>query len=91
MTALLPYLDEIFFDFKHADTEKHSLYTGQGCELIQINIEKLLGMRPDAKTRIPVIPGFNDSDDDIGLMGHDTTAMLLNSITPSPTLTEQCP
>lgn len=84
MTALLPYLDEIFFDFKHADTEKHSLYTGQGCELIQINIEKLLGMRPDAKTRIPVIPGFNDSDDDIGLMCRRLKCLGIESVELMP-------
>ena len=65
---LLNYLDEIYFDFKHSDPEKHRQFTGVGTELIKTNIQKLLSIRPHAKARIPVIPGFNDSDEDIAMI-----------------------
>lgn len=65
---LLPLLDEIFYDIKHCDCEKHLQYTGVENDLIQVNIKRLLSLRPDAMARIPVIPGFNDSPDDITKM-----------------------
>jgi len=65
---LLDYLDEIYFDFKHSDPEKHYQFTGVDNELIKANIQKLLNVRPDARARIPVIPGFNDSKEDIAMI-----------------------
>lgn len=62
---LLPWLDEIFFDIKHIDCEKHRQYTGVGNEQILENVRGLLNIRPDACARIPVIPGFNSSPEDI--------------------------
>lgn len=62
---LLPYLDEIYFDLKHTDSQKHKEATGADNALILDNIQKLLVLRPDAHMRIPVIPGFNDSNEDI--------------------------
>lgn len=62
---LLPWLDEIYFDCKHMDSEKHLRFTGKGNEQILENISRLLLLRPDAHARIPVIPGFNDSPEDI--------------------------
>lgn len=65
MEKLLPFLDEIYFDLKHADSKKHKEATGGDNMRILENIRKLLTLRPDAHMRIPVIPGFNDSDKDI--------------------------
>ncbi len=65
---LLPLLDEIFYDVKHCDSQKHLAYTGVGNELIRSNTVRLLALRPDAQARIPVIPSFNDSADDIDMM-----------------------
>lgn len=62
---LLPLLDHIYFDYKHNDTQKHRRFTGVGNELIQENILRLLVLRPDALARIPIIPGFNDSPEDV--------------------------
>ena len=62
---LLPWIDHIFFDCKHFDSERH--YQGTGIDNHQIlnNIQMLLALRPDAHPRIPIIPGFNDSPYDI--------------------------
>lgn len=65
LEPLLPWLDEIYFDCKHMDGEKHRRFTGKNNEQILDNIRRLLSLRPDAHARIPVIPGFNDSPEDI--------------------------
>jgi pyruvate formate lyase activating enzyme len=65
---LIPLLDEILFDVKHWDSEKHRIFTGMENQLITDNIRKLIILRPDVLARIPIIPGFNDSEADIEKM-----------------------
>lgn len=59
------YLDLIYFDIKHMDSEKHKMYTGVPNERILENLKTLDGMRKDIIVRIPVIPTYNDSEDNI--------------------------
>lgn len=58
-----PYLNNILFDVKHTDTERHRWGTGVGNELILSNLKKLLETFPDKPVlvRTPVVPGFNDT------------------------------
>lgn len=62
------YVDWIFMDLKNMDTDKHKSMTGVNNELILKNI-KLIAERKDWEgiivPRIPIIPGFNDDDDNI--------------------------
>ena len=59
--------DFYFADFKIAAPEKHRQYTGQSNELIYENLKKLAACAPGKVTvRIPLIPGVNDSQADIG-------------------------
>lgn len=58
---LLPYINQIFFDIKHLDTNVHKKYTGVGNELILSNFEKLNTIFEHIQVRIPLIPGVNDS------------------------------
>lgn len=63
---VIPYLDWIFFDLKHLDCEKHKEATGSGNALIVENAKQLskeFGGR--LLFRIPLIPGFNDSKENI--------------------------
>ncbi|HHT95175.1 MAG TPA: glycyl-radical enzyme activating protein [Clostridiaceae bacterium] len=60
---VIPYLDTIFYDFKHPDTEIHRIYTGVGNELICDNLKKLTALNKDIIVRIPLIPGFNSNSD----------------------------
>jgi pyruvate formate lyase activating enzyme len=62
---LLPYLDLYLCDIKHTDSEKHREYTGVGNELILKNAERLGRCGVELIVRTPVIPGFNDSREDI--------------------------
>lgn len=63
---VIPFFDFIFADFKIADTEKHRRYTGQDNHLILENLQKLAVAAVNKITlRIPLIPGVNDSSEDI--------------------------
>lgn len=63
MEPVLPYLDLIYFDFKHPDTETHRKYTGVGNELICDNLKKITALNKEIIVRIPLIPGFNSDED----------------------------
>ena len=65
LEGALPYLDWIFFDLKHMDSDKHEEGTGQPNGLILENARHLASTRRRYRLifRMPVIPGFND---DIG-------------------------
>ena len=63
----LDYLDVVFFDIKSMDDQKHKLYTGTSNQRILDNFKFLL---QEAKTtkiiaRTPVIPGFNDTIEEL--------------------------
>lgn len=58
---VLPYTDLFLYDIKCFDTQKHKKYVGVGNELILENLQKLLEAGAAVWIRIPVIPGVNDS------------------------------
>ncbi len=66
---VVPYLDTIFMDIKHMDSEKHRAWTGMGNEKILQNInrvDELAGIYGSKLfIRVPVIPGFNDRPEEI--------------------------
>ena len=62
----LPYLDWLFFDIKHMDSDEHRRATGQGNELILENAIRLSREFPGRMImRMVVVPGFNDSPEHI--------------------------
>lgn len=65
METLLPYLDLIFFDLKLMDDSAHAKYTGLGNALILDNFSRLSNARVCLQARMPVIPGINDSRENI--------------------------
>ena len=69
LERVLPYLDTIYMDIKHTDPAVHKRLTGRSNEQILKNVE-LAAMRidPDRQrliVRTPVIPGMNDSAENI--------------------------
>src|ERR1017187_3508575 len=58
--------DLVLFDLKFVDPAKHCQYTGVSNDLILRNLEQLVADRRPLTVRIPVIPGVNDSTEDIG-------------------------
>lgn len=63
--AALPYIDAMFIDIKHIDTEAHRKLTGAGNELILDNIRKISEYGIPITIRTPIIPGFTDGEENI--------------------------
>ena len=63
---LLPYLDQYLLDIKHMNPRKHKEFTGRSNELMTENAMKIAksGMT-ELSIRVPVIPGFNDTEEEI--------------------------
>jgi pyruvate formate lyase activating enzyme len=63
----LRHVDLLHFDLKHMDPRRHEELTGQSNELILGNLGRVLRVKEpgDVVVRIPVIPGCNDSVENI--------------------------
>ena len=61
---VLAAVDFAYIDLKHYDDARHRAGTGVGNELILKNIASALKSKTPVVLRIPVIPGFNDSEAD---------------------------
>lgn len=61
------HLNTIMYDIKSMDPEKHKEFTGVSNELILDNFKKLCANYPSLSivVRTPVIPGFNDTEEEI--------------------------
>jgi pyruvate formate lyase activating enzyme len=65
--TVLKHVDLLQMDLKHIDPQKHKELTGQSNELILDNLRKVLSVKEpqDVIIRIPVIPGCNDTVENI--------------------------
>jgi len=60
----LPWLDHLYIDLKQMDSRLHQLWLGEDNGLILENIKRVndAGQSLEITVRLPLIPGFNDSD-----------------------------
>lgn len=71
--AIAPYLDVLFMDLKSLNAQKFTAWTGGNVQKPLKNItlmnelSSLFGF--DLYIRVPVIPGFNDTQEDIRQIG----------------------
>jgi pyruvate formate lyase activating enzyme len=66
--ASLPFLDLLYVDIKHMDENRHMDWVGEGNRKILENI-KLVDQSTyplEIIIRVPLIPGYNDSDQNLG-------------------------
>jgi pyruvate formate lyase activating enzyme len=61
----LPYTDLFLYDLKHMDSETHRKMVGAPNELILSNAEHIAREGGKFQIRIPIIPQFNDSEENI--------------------------
>ncbi len=66
IAASLPYIDHFLMDIKHMSSEKHKSYTTQPNELILENARRIAREARELIIRVPVIPTFNDTPEEIG-------------------------
>lgn len=64
-TKIIPFTDLFLFDLKLMEPKKHEKFTGMKNELIIKNLVGLLGKHAKVELRIPVIPGVNNSFEEI--------------------------
>ena len=62
---VLPHLDLYLMDIKHIDREKHKNFTGQYNDKILENAQKIARSSVKLIIRTPVIPTFNDTEEEI--------------------------
>ncbi|WP_446424446.1 glycyl-radical enzyme activating protein [Mailhella sp.] len=74
IASMLPYLDHVCCDVKHMDDETHKRLTGVSNVQILDNIRRI-SMQKDLILRYPVIPGCNDSDENV-----DATAAYIRTL-----------
>ena len=67
---ILPYLDLYLMDIKHMDSQKHKEYTAVSNEIILHNARKIAQSGVELIIRTPVIPGFNDTPEEIQAISH---------------------
>jgi len=62
---VLPYADLVLYDLKHMSAEEHRRHTGASNELILENLRRVSGWGAAIEVRMPIIPGINDSREDV--------------------------
>lgn len=75
IVKLLPYIDLVMTDIKHMDENSHRRGTGGSIRRILYNLKRLADSGKPVIVRTPIIPGYNDSNENITL-----TARFLKSI-----------
>jgi pyruvate formate lyase activating enzyme len=62
---LVPHIDYVLMDIKHMNSAKHEQFTTQKNELILDNAKKIAKTAKSLTIRVPVIPTFNDTEQEI--------------------------
>ena len=75
LKEILKYVDLVLYDLKVMDPQKHKEYTGVTNEIIISNLKEIDEMNVPIEIRIPTIPGYNDSEDNLL-----ATCELINSL-----------
>lgn len=62
---ILPYLDLYLMDIKHMNSDKHKEFIGRPNHLVLENAVKISKRAKELIIRVPVIPTFNDTEEEI--------------------------
>lgn len=65
MAEVMEYVDLFYYDLKHLNVEKHQQFTGVSNERILDNARRISVSGKPIVIRVPIIPGCNDSGDNI--------------------------
>lgn len=65
LKKLIEKVDLVLYDIKHMNSKLHKSQTGQGNELILENARKISKLNKKMIIRVPVIPTYNDSEENI--------------------------
>jgi len=65
LKGILQYVDLVLYDLKCIDPIKHVQFTGVDNKIILENAQKIASEKISMIIRIPIIPGYNDSNENI--------------------------
>lgn len=80
LDEIIPYTDLFISDIKHMDSEQHRQITNVGNEIILENLKYLVRKNVPLVLRIPIVTGYNDSDENIRKTGEFIQKELHNKI-----------
>jgi pyruvate formate lyase activating enzyme len=83
LEKVLENTDLVLYDIKNIDSGKHKEATGVSNELILANIKKV-AEKVKTWLRVPVIPGYNDSESDIRKLAEFSTELPIEKISLLP-------
>lgn len=64
MAEYIPLVDQWIMDVKHYDEKKHREWLGVSNTWVKRNLETVSAVHQNVLIRVPLIPGFNDSEED---------------------------
>lgn len=80
---VLPHVDHFYFDLKAPDDDRHHEFTGAPWSAIADNARQLVQAGAAVTFRMPVVPGINDTEEDLAgvarfldQLGHDSIRLL---------------
>ena len=76
LERMIPLVNLWFTDIKSVDSRKHAQGTGAGNERILENISRLVKRDVKICVRMPLIPGYNDSPEDVAALGRYVSRVL---------------
>jgi len=80
LEGILDYVDLVYYDLKHMDTGRHREFTGVGNKLILDNARRISQSGKPIVMRIPLIPGYNDSEESIRAMAEFVTGIKIERV-----------
>jgi pyruvate formate lyase activating enzyme len=76
LEKILPYTSLVYYDLKHMDADAHRKLTGHSNETILHNLETIIAAGTPVVIRVPVIPGLNDSEEELTAMARTVAGMM---------------
>lgn len=80
LEAIAGLCDQILFDVKLFDEEKHTYWTGASNKIILENLAKLAKIHHDITVRIPLVPGVNDNEQELAAIAGYVNELGLNKV-----------
>ena len=75
MDKIRNYVDLFLYDLKIMDEARHQEYTGMSNKIILKNLRMLSEHAQDIVLRLPIVPGINDSDENLHQVGEFAAAL----------------
>ncbi|MDY6851686.1 MAG: glycyl-radical enzyme activating protein [Thermodesulfobacteriota bacterium] len=80
LNEILDYVDLALFDIKHLDPEQHKINIGVDNKLILDNLKRAVDKGQRIWVRVPMIPGFNNSEENIRALAEFLSEMPVEKV-----------